>query len=264
MIAGLVWFILLGSLYLFSAIILFKTSPYLSVTVLLIAFIHFLFRGIRPYLSRRLKARRVRRKISSCIKEHLDVLARKRRQLVRTDDYGLIHFDAWEQEKDYFIENVLSGLFGDFYSNDFPFSEPQIDNMIDKYIDDHQKGHAGGSVSEYKGESWEDVDQQVYRQYCTRLLSLAGWKILFDGDDEGSQNGHFIAQRDEISFLFTCVKSSSPVGRRVIWNTFTEKQKRGADKAAVVTNAGFSRWALLTSSGYRVLALHHDDLANIE
>ncbi len=262
MAAGIVWFILLGCLYIFSAIFLYRTSPYLSAAVVLLALLHGIFRGIRPNLSRYLKVRSVRRKISACIDEHLEVLARKRRQMVWTDDYGLVHYETWDEEKDYFISQVLGGLFADLHSADFPLSVPRIDAMIDKRIDEYlMKDDCIEAPPEYGIESRKDNDQEAYRLYCTRLLSLAGWRVVSSKEIEN--NGHILAERDGVIFALACRKSSG-VGSRHIRDLISTQKEAGADLAAVVTDRPYSRWIRMASSRYGIMLLHHDDLADVE
>jgi restriction system protein len=263
MAMGIIWFILLGSLYLFSAVILFNTSPVLSSLIIFIGLVHLVFRGIRPALSRMLLVRRTRRAVAACILEHTPVLARKRGQLVKKDDYGIVHYEEWEQEKEYFINVVLGEHFNDILSEEFPLTAGHIDEIIEKAIDKVVLDLYGNDpVQEPEDEPWEEDEGDSYRQYCTRLLDLAGWKVLADGE-EGQDKGPVLAERGEQLFVVTCISSSSPVGIRTIWRTSVAMKKLGAHMAAVVTNAGFSRLARMASSRYGVMPLHHEDLANI-
>ncbi len=228
MVTGIVWFILLGSLYIFSAFLLYHTSPYLSVAIMLLALLHGFFRGIWPNLSHILESRFTRRKVAACINEHLDVLARKRRYMVFRDAYGLVHYETWDKEKDYFISNVLGGLFSDLQSHDFPLSATRIDAMIDMRIDEYlEKNRIDGTIREYRGESWEDDDQQAYRLYCTRLLGLAGWKVIYDGEENA--HSHVLAQKGVVLFVLSCAKSSSTVGRHFIRNLSSTQRRYGAE-----------------------------------
>lgn len=262
MTTGIIWFILLGSLYVSSAIILYRTSPFLSMAVMLLALLHCFIRAIWPSWSGIMKTRSTRSKVSACINKHLDVLARKRRYMVDRDDYGIVHYEAWDKEKDYFISNVLGGLFTDLHSQDFPLPVQRIDAMIEKRIDEHiNKNRMDGAIREYRGETWEDEDRQAYRQYCTRLLGLAGWKVISDGGE--NSDGHVLALKGTALFALSCVTSSSPVGRRLIRNLSSSQRKHGAESAAVVTNSRYSRWARMVSTFYGVMLLHHEDLADI-
>ncbi len=260
---GIVWFILLGSLYLFSAFFLYRTSPLLSALIILIGLIDFTIRGIRPNLKRMLRNRRIRKTIDAVISDHIRVLVRKREDMVKTDDYGIVHFEDWDREKEYFIDNVIRENLPDLDSEDFPIPFLGIDLMIDRRIDDFiGKGLAGGTIHRYPGERWEDEDQQAYCRYCSGLLGLSGWKTA-PVEEGGPGNGHIIAEKGGRRFVLTCIRTSSPVGRRHIREMAETMQEHKADMGAVVTNAGFSRWALRGASRYKVLALHHDDLTNI-
>jgi restriction system protein len=263
MVKGIIWFILKGSLYLFSAIILYNTSPILSAVSILIGLIHLIFRGIRPAWSRMRLVRRTRKAVAAHMGEHTPVLARKRSQLVKKDDYGVVHYEDWEQEKDYFITTVLGEHFPAIGSDDFPLSLERIDAMIEKSIDGYLPGEfGGGPIGEQEREEPHGDDQKTYRQYCAKLLGLGGWKVL-SGEEQDRKGSPILAERDGKRLVLTCINASSPVGRRAITRTHAARQRHDAHMAAVVSNAGFSRWARMGSSRYDVMPLHHEDLANI-
>ncbi len=199
------------------------------------------------------------------ISGHLKVLARKREARVWKDDYGLIHFEDWAREKEYFINNVIGAHLSDLHEENFPIPLWKIDAMIDERIDEFtRKGLMHGTIHEYRGEQWDDADQQDYRKYCELLLGLSGWKIVPHHEENAGENRPIIAEKQGKTFVLTCIKASSPVGRQKIRHTFRLKQGSNADLGAVVTNAGYSRWARWSSSRYKVLALHHEDLSSIE
>lgn len=260
-----VWFILLGSLYLFFALILYSASPVLSAAIIVIALMHLLYRGILPGLARIRKARKTRKAVSSIIDEHIHALARRRQDLIRKDHYGLIHLEEWEKEKEFFISNVLDSRVGNILSEDFPVPCFTIHMMIDKRIDTYfKKGLGDGTVREYGGEDWENADQQAYRGYCMKLLELAGWKVILPTEEDIESQGPILARKDRTLLLAACTRASKPLGRRLVRKTAQARHDHDADTAAVVTNAGFSRWARFSASRCDVMLLHHSDLANID
>ena len=50
---------------------------------------------------------RTERRFEAVVEEHLPVLVRKRRQLVRIDDYGVVDRSRWEREIGYFFDKVV-------------------------------------------------------------------------------------------------------------------------------------------------------------
>jgi restriction system protein len=260
-----VWFVLLGSLYIFFALILFSTSPLFSSVIIAIGFLHLFYRGILPKLARMRSSRKIRKAIASGINDHIHALARRRQDLIKKDDYGLVHLEEWEEEKNFFINNVLGNSLGNIYSKDFPVPYFLIDIMIDRYIDAYFKnGDAGGIIREYQGDDWENADQQAYRGYCMKLLELAGWKVLLPTEENIQSRDPILARKEETLFLATCTRASKPLGRRVIRETSEARRSHDADAAAIVTNAGFTRWAHFSARKHDVMLLHHSDLANIE
>ncbi len=265
MAGKLVWFILMGSLYLFCASILFSSSPLLSAAIIVMAFLHLLLRGILPKLVRIRRSRKIRRAIASVIDEHLHALARRRRDLIKKDHYGLVHLEEWEREKDFFIGNVLGSRFGNILSEDFPVPYFLIDAMIDKRIDAYfKKGDAGGQVREYRGEDWENADQQAYLGYCIKLLELAGWRVVVPTQEDIRNRTPVLARKGGRVLLAACVRASKPLGRGLVRRTAAVRRNHDADAAAIVTNAGFSRWARFSASRFDIMLLHHSDLANID
>jgi hypothetical protein len=263
MAMGIIWFILLGSLYLFSAIILFNTSPVLSSLIVFIGVVHLVFRGVKPALSRVRLVRKTRRAVGACIREHLPVLARKRAKHVKKDDYGIVHYEEWEQEKEYFITVVKIESFPGILSEEFPLSPGHIDAMMENAIDDFVEDVYGdASFNDPGEEDWEDDDRHSLRQYCVGLLTLAGWKVVSEDEDEDEESP-ILAERDENLLVVICVDSPSPVGWRVVRRASKARKKLRAQMTAVVTVGYFSRWARMASSRYRVMPLHPEDLANI-
>lgn len=264
MAVKLVWLILTGSLYLLAGYLLYQTSPLLSVLVILVALMHLALRGVRPVITRAMKKRRVRRAIKSDLDRHIRVLARKREELVRTDDYGLVRYEDWEREKDYFIGGVILPHLSDLDEDELPLAPERISAMVDERIDGFMgKGLMHGTVREYKGEQWDDADQHDYRKYCELLLGLSGWKIQARGDNH-DPDMPIMAEKEGRTFVVTCIRSSSPVGSTEIRHALRVKRHSNADMGAVVTNVGYSRLARWVSSRCKVLALHHEDLSSLE
>ncbi len=47
-------------------------------------------------------------RFAAVVDEHLAVLVRKRRQLVRVDDYGVVDRSRWDREIGYFFDKVVA------------------------------------------------------------------------------------------------------------------------------------------------------------
>ena len=56
---------------------------------------------------RRRAAEQARRRFDEVVAGYLPVLRRKQRQLVQTDDYGLVDRSRWEREVGYFLDKVV-------------------------------------------------------------------------------------------------------------------------------------------------------------
>lgn len=263
MAMGIVWFVLLGSLYLFFAVILYRTSPVLSSLILFIGFVHLFTRGIRPAVSRMLLVRETRKAVASLIRGHLPVLASRRGHLVKKDAYGIVHYEEWEAEKEYFISTVLGERFAGILSEDFPLTPGRIDDMIERGIDGFAFTVYGGEpAAEPPDDSREASPPHSCREYCVRLLELAGWKVL--PEDEGSPaDVPFVAERAGTRLVVSCSGDPSPVGFGPVRRTARARRRLDARQAAVAASAGFSWTGRLASSWYGVMALALEDLANL-
>lgn len=263
MAMGIVWFVLLGSLYLFFAVVLYGTSPVLSSLILFIGFVHLFFRGIRPAVSRMLLARGTRKALASLIRGHLPVLASRRGHLVKKDAYGVVHYEEWEAEKEYFISSVLKERFAGILSKDFPLTPGRIDDMIEQGIDGFAFTVYGGEPPRaHPDDCPEEPAPHSCRQYCVRLLGLAGWETL-PGDEANPADMPIVAEREGTRLVVACSDAPSPVGFGPVRRTARARRKLGAHRAAVVACAGFSWTGRLASSWYGVMALALEDLANL-
>ena len=75
--------------------------------------------------------------VDSIIENHSKTLSNKRRTMITADDYGVIDIDKWENEKKYFLDNVIHPNTG----NDPLIMKPQeiiirIDTILDQVYDD--------------------------------------------------------------------------------------------------------------------------------
>ena len=60
-----------------------------------------------PFLSKKRESRNIRKKIENIILKHSQTLLTRKKQLIGTDPYGNIITKKWDDEKEYFLENVI-------------------------------------------------------------------------------------------------------------------------------------------------------------
>ena len=200
------------------------------------------------------RVRKLKARIDLVIRRHAATLARKRSQLVYVDDYGVLRDASWQDEKRYFLDNlVLPGLserertlFGD------RALEPVVLEMIE----------AAALAQGYQPTA-DTLDPFEYERYCARQLEEAGWTARVT-KAAGDQGADVVAEKDGRRLVIQCKLYSKPVGNKAVQEAFAAKGFEQADGAAVVTNAGYTPAARRLAASNRVLLLHHDDLATLD
>lgn len=74
--------------------------------------------------------------VAKIVTPHLPVLVKKRQELLRKDDYGVIKNEKWSKELGYFFANVLLpnlGSFSDYARRHMAYTAELVDDMIYSY-----------------------------------------------------------------------------------------------------------------------------------
>lgn len=101
-----------------------------------------------------------------------------------------------------------------------------------------------------------------YENMCGGELTKLGWKVTFT-PTSGDNGADVIATRGPNTLVLQCKLYSSPVGNRAVQEVYSAKAYYGANKAVVVTNAGYTRSAIDTARKLGVMLVHHSDLRDI-
>lgn len=193
------------------------------------------------------------RAVKRYIEGHAAVFARKRSQLLVTDDYGLEKPEAWHRELIYITTKVMPKLLN--------IRQPGVRRTAHyaQWIEDvaveHQRTHAASLTTVATG-----VD---YEHFCANLLRKAGWQARVT-QASGDQGVDVVAENGGRRAVLQC-KFYGPgrtVGNGAVQEVFAAKSHEQADIAAVVTNVPFTRSAQQLASTTGVLLLHHDELPN--
>ena len=73
-----------------------------------------------------------------------------------------------------------------------------------------------------------------------------------------------MAERDGIRLVVQCKRYGKPVGNAAVQEVAAAARYWDADRAAVVSNAGFTAAARKLAGATNVLLLHHDDLSDLD
>lgn len=207
------------------------------------------------------------RKATLLIQQHKITLARKKKTLVRADDYGVIHTDDWEREKGYFLQNVVFpqlGLPGLESTQEVALLEDRfadspvcwdLDALIETAVNDCD-------VPAFYSDESSINSGEDYELFCAHLLESGGW-ITRLTPVTGDQGVDIVAEKDAYVIAVQCKYVSSTVGNQAVQQALAGKHFVGADSAVVVTNSSFTRSAKDLAAASDVLLLHHSQLSDL-
>ncbi len=190
------------------------------------------------------------KKIAKEVSKHIDVLVRKRKQLLRVDDYGSVQDIEWKKEISKFFNSAVKELPG----SESHLSGDDVVFLIDNLVKDEQEARNGESDS-------FDVSMTglEYEHWVSEQLQELGW-ITRVTKGSGDQGVDVIAEKEGKTVVIQCKKYSSPVGNKSVQEAHAGKGYIDADAAVVVTNASFTRSAHEIAQSLGVQLLHHENL----
>jgi restriction system protein len=186
-------------------------------------------------------------KIEKLLKQHLDTLVRRRAATRRVDHYGVVDETPWQRELDYFVAHVVIPTFsqGERYV---------YDRKITQLIGDRVAQAEAAA-------SWDvrDLSPEDFETWCAKELERSGWttRLTARGADQGAD---VLATWDHFVVALQCKFYSSPVGNKAVQEAYASARHYGAEHAAVVTNAGFTKSARELAASTGVLLLAHTEL----
>ena len=228
--------------------------------------------------------------------QHIDTLARKRRQKRQKDDYGLIHEEEWIREKKYFLLDtvtraftdhplfdhplllkvslrqavsvgwVVSGFgrtFGDYDRSTKTLAVPSdlIDwlELIDVKIDEYLHSKDGASFLQD-----EPLDPLDYESFCANLLSAHGWETRLT-KQSGDQGVDIIAEKNGRKAVIQCKRYSNTakVGNGAVQEIIAGREFYKANVAAVISNVEFTPSAMELAQSCAVHLLHHSQISRL-
>jgi HJR/Mrr/RecB family endonuclease len=186
------------------------------------------------------------------ITQHTPELIVRRRQLTTTSNYGLVDDSQWLQEVEFFIDEVIDKSGGEVRSSTEQLCT--VRKMIDIVTARFVSSRAAFSP---------DMDPIEYEQMVADSLTDLGWvtKLTKASGDQGID---VIAEMRGERVVIQCKRYASSIGNSAVQEAFAGKSFEGADYAAVVTNAEFTRSARQLADTTHVILLHHDELSKLE
>ena len=207
---------------------------------------------------------------------YLTPLALKFRQLVHTDSYGDMRFEAWESEVKTFLKNRLSPH--SFYDEKvYLFAKHFFKDNFDIYlnIDDEDRwvdnaisiiDHFVLDLIEKQDEDTNNVadldsihDPLEYERAVSELLAMLGWNSRVT-PGSGDQGVDVVATKGSRHIVIQCKLYSQPVGNKAVQEAHAAKGFEQAGEAYVVTNNSYTRSAQQLASSLGVTLLHHSQI----
>lgn len=213
--------------------------------------------------------------INKCLKNNKDVLKRKKRNLVFTNEYGAEDHTAFNREMKVYINTIIipkieaqlaSMDLADYFHeekrarlNDIIARE--ISNWIDELPDKKSKksSRSGAKNLILEPINFEGSDPYEYEGFCRLKFEKYGWKA-WQTSAGGDQGADVIAVRGGLKVVVQCKLWSSPVGSKAVQEIVAAKNYYKAHEAVVVSNQTFTAAATRLASANGVLLLHHNDI----
>jgi restriction system protein len=185
------------------------------------------------------------------VSKHRPALTRNYRLAVKRNDYGAVSQDRRAEVVLEFLNSI--GLDG---------SDLSFDEAVVLVIDEVER-----VIDDTKLEPFDPtripVDGVEFENWVASSLRGFGWHCeLTKGS--GDQGIDVIAQKDGFRIGLQCKLYSQPVGNRAIQEALAGMQFHGLHKAAVLTNAPFTRAAHELATVTNVLLLSHYDIPRLE
>ena len=207
------------------------------------------------WLRQRAQARAEGR-FDAVVREHLPVLLRKRRQLVRVDDYGIEDRSRWEKELDYFFGRVVPPALGarDLARLAERWSElrERVARRIEVDIETLATQAAFALVK--TGADFE--------QFCAQELRRAGWQVTVTAASR-DQGADLVARRGAERLVVQCKFLSRPVGNGAVQEVVAARSHVDCNRAVVVSNQRFTSGAAELAASNTVELRHWSELHRI-
>ena len=222
--------------------------------------------------------------IQKVVYEHIEILYRKKKQLVIKDDYGKADERAWHRERQYFIEKVLTvdptvarndQRFLQLERNMSPLTSSerfmdrqkrlQPERIIERSLIEYERGRL---VKKPSTEASTDTEASSmtpleFENHCATVLTGYGWSARRTRST-GDQGVDIIATRGPKKVVLQCKQYSNPVGNKAVQEVMAGMVFEGADHAVVVTSSTFTDAARQLAEAGNVLLLHVSELHEID
>lgn len=195
-------------------------------------------------------------RFEALVQEHLPVLLRKRRQLVRTDDYGVIDRSRWEKELSYFFAKVMPQALP---PGDLAYIEPRLPEFrqrLERLVEERQDDAAASTRFEQVRNGAE------FELFCADELRKGGWQVNLTAASR-DQGADILAVRGGERLVVQCKLLNRPVGNHAVQEVVAARSHHACHRAVVVANQRFTASAIELAATNDVQLCHWSELARL-
>lgn len=202
----------------------------------------------------------IKESIDLLIMKDIATLARKYRQNVFFDEYGVMVTDSFDREIDYYISHVIFSKINEDSLEIAGIRKTMLHEHIKSLtIRRNQLDSDNGVLTKYDPE----MSGNDFEVLCCEMLTLIGWSARKTGRS-GDQGTDIIAEKDNISISIQCKRCSSPVGNHAVQEAFSGKTYVEADYGLVVSDNTFTVSARQVALKTGIILIHFDQIENID
>lgn len=199
---------------------------------------------------------RAYRRFDQLVEEYLPVLQRKHRQLIRTDDYGIVDRSRWEKEVGYFFQRIV-------FASLAPADGRHVEERLDAF-----KARLEAMVEAVRQDVGAEARLERVRsgvefeQFCAELLEQAGWRVALTGASR-DQGADLVAERGRDRLVVQCKFLNRPVGNYAVQEVVAACAHHEGNRAVVVSNQRFTSSCAELAATNEVELCHWSELARL-
>lgn len=182
---------------------------------------------------------------------HLAALHKKRRQLLWTNDYGVVKgMDKWIREIRELIDDLVH-----------PPVHAQVDyehcaRKVISWLDSRFPAPLTDSTV-------EEMEGGDFELHCGEILRGAGWTVSHNGRT-GDQGVDLIAELNGLRVALQCKRYASSVGNSAVQQIFAGQRFEMCDVGGVISNAKFTASAIQLAQTLGVLLVDISELGQLD
>jgi restriction system protein len=199
---------------------------------------------------------RTGRRFDRLVEEHLTVLVRKRRHLIRTDDYGIVDRSRWEKEVGYFLCRVV---LEEMPARDGERVRERLD-AFRRRLEEIVEAGQGDAATEARFERVRDGVE--FELFCAEELRRGGWRVALTGASR-DQGADIVAERGPERLVVQCKFLNRPVGNHAVQEVVAARSHHLGNRALVASNQRFTASAAELAATNGVELCHWSELAGL-